>query len=111
MLLENDISDVQEFLEDKIPDGKLLLAEVNIGEDAAQFVRSELGRYIIGQADIEILEATRELKVVWPWRKRRIQALQNEIKVREMFKFYLLAAINTGKSALGELTNREAEAE
>lgn len=87
-------------------DNRLLVAEGMLGQDAADFAKSDLGRYLIGRANIEIMEATDALKRTLPWRKRRIQQLQNDVWRAEHFKQWLLQAINSGRTALSELDRR-----
>lgn len=110
MLLNNqdEIDALNEILESG-PDAQLLLAETHLGEDAAEFVKSDLGRYVLGRMNIEINEMMLKLKTTFPLRWRRIQQLQNEIWKREAFKTYLLGAIQSGRSALSELSQREVD--
>ena len=96
-----------EVLAELGPDDDLLLAEIELGEEAAQFANSSLGQLLIGRANQIILEQTRMLKSTLPWRRRRIQQLQNEIQVAEMFKLWLLEAVQNGRIALGEMTKRQ----
>ena len=113
MILDNpdEIEALTEALIAQQPDGRLLLAEIDIGEDVAQFLTSQLGRYIIGRVNAEIAEANDKLKTTFPLRWRRIMQLQNEIWKREALKIYLVEAIRSGRSALLELSQRQAEAE
>ncbi len=112
MLLDNpnEIEALTEALT-REPDGRLLLAETDLGEDAAQFLTSDLGKYIIGRINIEISEFNGKLQTTFPLRWKRIMQLQNEIAMRETFKVYLLQAIQSGRSALAELSQRQMEAE
>lgn len=111
MLLDNpdEIDAIAQLLIEQEPDGRLLLAEIDIGEDAAQFLKSQLGRYIIGRVNGEISEFDAKLKQAFPLRWRRIMQLQNEIWKREALKVYLLEAIQSGRSALAELSQRHSE--
>ena len=43
-----------------------LFAEAVLGKDAEEFIASDLGRYLIGQADMEIEEAQEALCKVAP---------------------------------------------
>ncbi len=101
-------SELREIFEQD-EDGPLLLAEAMLGEDALRFVRSDLGRYLVGRADQEIKVATIALKTVYPWRWRRITHLQNKICVAERVKAWLLEAIVSGKIAMAEVENRRSE--
>src|SRR3990167_4936965 len=113
MLLDdpNELETLTQALIEQEPDGRLLLAETDLGEDAAQFMRSDLGRYVIGRVNIELAELNAKLKRTFPLRWRRIMKLQNEIWRRETFKTYLLEAIQSGRSALAELSQRQSENE
>jgi len=110
MLLDNpdEINAITELLTQQ-PDGRLLLAEVDIGEDAAQFLKSDIGRYVVGRINIEIMQYAEKLQTTLPFRWRRITQLQNEIYKREALKSYLVEAINAGRSALAELSQRQAD--
>ena len=113
MLLDNpdEIDALTEALMERIPDSRLLLAETDLGEDAAQFLTSDLGAYIIGRVNIEISEFNGQLKTTFPFRFFKLMELQNEIYKREALKMYLLQAIQSGRSALAELSQRQSEAE
>jgi hypothetical protein len=113
MILDDpsELEALTQALIEQEPDGRLLLAETDLGEDAAQFLTSDLGAYIIGRINIEIREFNDKLKTTFPMRWRRIQELQNEIYKREALKMYLLQAIQSGRSALAELSQRQREAE
>ena len=112
-MLLDDGDQVSQLIEEltKAPDGAFLLAEAHIGEDAAEFAKSDLGRYMIGRCDAEIQNLTPELFDVASWRTRRVRHLQNEIFKRQQFKTYLLEAIQSGRSALAELSERQTEAQ
>ena len=84
-----------------------LLAEVHLGEDASDFLKSDLGRYIVGRANQDIIDDVRALKKTAPWRTRKIRDLQNRIAVRESVKGYLLEAIHSGRMALDSLENSQ----
>lgn len=78
---------------------KMLLAEAMLGQDAEDFLRSDVGRYLIGRADQEIQEAQQKLATVSPWRRRRIQELQAQIWRAQSVKGWLIEVINAGRSA------------
>lgn len=77
-----------------------LFAEAVLGKDAEEFIASDLGRYLIGQADMEIEEAQEVLCKVSPWRTRRIRELQNQIWRAQSFKGWLLEMVTAGKAAV-----------
>jgi hypothetical protein len=76
-----------------------LIAEAILGQDAAEFVRSDIGRYILGRAEQEAQEAADKLARVSPWRRRRIAELQNQIWRANSVRDWLLEMIQTGESA------------
>ena len=88
------------------PDDRLLMAEAVLGRDVEDFCRSDIGRYLIGRANQEIEVATMQLKRVLPWRRRKIQDLQNQIWRGEQLKEWLLEQIQAGKTAVSELDRR-----
>lgn len=102
---ERDFSELRDIFEGD-PDNSLMIAEGMLGQDAIEFAKSDLGRYLIGRANIEIKDATEQLKRTFSWRRRRITQLQNEIWRAEMFKVWLLQQIQAGRTALAELDRR-----
>lgn len=77
----------------------LLMAEAILGRDAEEFLASELGRYLTGRADQEIADAQQQLARVSPWRRRRIQQLQNEIWRAQSVKGWLAELVTNGLAA------------
>ena len=90
-------------------DDSVMLAEIHLGEDAAEFIKSDLGRYIVGRANQEIRIALGELKRVYWWRRNRICFLQNKIARAENTKMWLVECLNAGQIALQTLEAREQE--
>ena len=90
-------------------DSPVLLAEVHLGEDAAEFIKSDLGKYVIGRANQEIRIALDELKRVYWWRRNRIQFLQNKIARAENTKMWLVECLNAGQIALQTLEAKQQE--
>ena len=84
-----------------------LYAAAIIGKDAEQFMQSDLGQTILGMALQEAEEATSKLKQTSPWRKRRIQQLQNEIYRAESFGAWLQELCTAGQQALHQLEEDE----
>lgn len=82
-----------------------LLAEAMIGRDAEDFIQSDIGKYIIGCAEQESHAAMDELKRVYPWRRRKIQELQNKIYRAESIQSWLAELVVSGKQALQTLEN------
>ena len=106
----SDYSELQEIFNGNA-ENQQLLAESMLGEDVEEFCKSDIGRYLIGRATIEAQDAAATLKTTFPWRRRRIQQLQNEIWRAESFKIWLLQQIRAGRTALAALENRTGEIE
>lgn len=80
-------------------DSELLMAEAMLGRDAEEFFNTDIGRYILGRAEQEKHEAQELLARVSPWRRRRIQQLQNEIYRAESIRTWLAELVNNGRAA------------
>jgi hypothetical protein len=87
-------------------DKETLIAEAILGKDAEEFINSELGQYMVGSAEQEAHEAYEALKKVLPWRRRKIQELQNKIWLAEHFKEWLAELVTAGKQAMDALDGR-----
>lgn len=74
-----------------------------MGERAKQFLKSDIGDYLLQRAQREESEALEQLKTVAPWNKRKILRLQNDIRVVQMFTGWMAEAIETGNAALEQL--------
>jgi hypothetical protein len=88
-----------------------LLAQGVIGKEAEDFLASDVGRYLVGRARQESMVALRELKTVWPWRKRRIQQLQNRVAWGEAFEGWIKELVVNGRIAEATFDQLQAEAE
>jgi hypothetical protein len=78
---------------------RLLLAQTELGMEAEEFLKSDVGRYLLGRARQEGAHAAGDLATVFPWRKRKIQQLQNRIAWANSFESWIRELINTGRSA------------
>jgi hypothetical protein len=76
-----------------------LFAEAILGKEAEDFLKSELGRYLIGRAEEIQQEALELLSTTHPWRRRRIQQLQNEVWRARSFQEWLAEMIMAGRQA------------
>lgn len=85
----------------------VLMAEAVLGRDAEDFLRSELGSFILGRCDVEISEAQYKLARVSSWRRRRIQELQNEIWRAETLKGWFAELIQNGRAAEAALDEQD----
>ena len=75
------------------------IAEAVIGRDAAEFLASDIGRYLIGRCDQEAQEAMMALSTVSVWRRNRIRQLQNEVWRAQSVKAWLIELITAGRQA------------
>lgn len=83
---------------------ELLMAEAILGKDAEEFLKSDIGRYMMGRCEQEIDEAQDLLSRVSPWRRRRITELQNQIYRAKSLKSWLVELVNNGNAAEAVLT-------
>lgn len=81
----------------------LLFAEAVLGRDAQEFLGTELGRYVLGRAEQEEQEALDQLSHTSPWRRNRIQQLQNEVWRARSMRQWLGELIQAGKQAEQQL--------
>lgn len=79
------------------------------GREVEIFLRSDIGDFLVKRSEEEIAEAVLALKTVHPWRRRRIQALQNKIAVAEKFQLWLADAIADGHTAMQQLEEDHAD--
>ena len=80
------------------------MAQAILGRDAEDFIKSELGRYLIGCADQEKKDALVQLARVSPWRRNRIRDLQARVWRAESFLSWLAELIKVGRQAESVLT-------
>lgn len=102
-------ADLDEILEGIDPTTRTLIAEVDLANEAKEFFTSQVGRYVVGCAEQEIKDASLELTRVWPWRRRRIQQLQNRIWRAQALLSWLSSLVVAGRSAEASLAEVEHE--
>jgi len=73
------------------------------GRQVEDFLKSDIGDYLLQCAKRKEMLAMEQLKRVSPWRRRRIQQLQNEIEIAESIQGWLGDAIASGHAALEQL--------
>lgn len=88
-------------------DADALKAEAILGQDAEDFVKSELGRYILGRVEQEREQAVQAFSKTATWRTRRIKELQNDIWRCDTFKGWLVDIVLAGKEAISLLEQRD----
>ena len=84
-----------------------LYAEAILGKDAEEFLKTDLGRYMLARVEEEENEALEGLASVFPWRRRRIQQLQAQLWRARSFRGWLGEIIIASKQALQQLEDRE----
>ena len=99
--------ELAELLSTMDPETRTLFAEADLGEQCKEFVSSDIGRYLIGCARQEVVIASARLATTAPWRRRRIQQLQNEIWRAESLISWLRDLLLSAKSARASLEERE----
>jgi uncharacterized protein YaaN involved in tellurite resistance len=77
------------------------------GKVVENFLGSEIGDYLLAKAKTEEQEAIHQLAKVAPWRRRRIQDLQNQIWRAQQFQIWLADAIADGQQATRLLEGEE----
>lgn len=80
-----------------------LHAEVQLGKEAEQFLRTDVGRYLVERAEEEEREALDKLATVAWWRRRRIQQLQDQVWRARSFQSWLSELIVNGRQAQDHL--------
>lgn len=103
----SDQAEIQGLLDALDPTTRTLVAEVDLGEQAKEFTQSDLGRYLVGCAHQEIADSQAVLKRTLPWRRHRIQELQNRIWRAESLLLWLRDLIQSGQSASKSLEEHE----
>lgn len=86
-------------------------AEALIGDEADAFMRSDLGRMLVGMAEQEGMAALDELKSVKITETDRIQELQNIVWRSEKFAGWLRELVSRGEQAIQTLQHEEADHE
>jgi hypothetical protein len=77
------------------------------GKQVENFLGSEIGDYLLAKAKNEEQEAIHQISKVAPWRRRRIQELQNHIWRAQQFQIWLADAIADGQQATRLLEGEE----
>ncbi len=93
-----------------MPNGEeieILVDVAVLGEQADQFLRSDVGQYLVKRADIEIEEGVAELKIVNCNDAPKINEIQTRIYRAESVKVWLREAIMDGLRATEVLESRE----
>lgn len=102
-----EANEIQALLDALDPATRTLVAEVDLGEQTKAFCNSDLGKHFIGCAHQEIADAQNQLARTMPWRRRKIQELQNRIWRAEFLLSWLRELLVTGQSARSALQEAE----
>lgn len=105
--MERADDNLQQLLDSLDPATRTLVAEVDLGGQAQDFLRSDLGRHLIGCLHQEVVLAQEELAKVAAWRWRRIRDLQNRIWRAQFMLSWLRDLLVGGRSAQGALEQGE----
>lgn len=108
---ENEVDAIAEALAIDEPDSRLLLAQSMLGEDAMEFMTSDLGRYLIGRVNQDRAEAYLQLARVPEWRFWKRLELRKTIEMTEHLMTYFREIILEGRNALAELDKRNTTGE
>lgn len=108
MTVENP-AELQAILETLDPHTRTLVAEADLANEAVEWLRSPVGRYIVGCAHQEIADAQQALAATAAWRRRRIQELQNRIWRAQNLLSWLRELVLAGHQATRTLVEAEHE--
>lgn len=81
-------------------DKDTLIAEAVIGDEAKNFIESDLGKTILGMIEQDIALATAKYREVDPTDSKTVRDIQNEVWRAETFKSYLLQLFQRGEQAI-----------
>lgn len=88
-------------------DREVTEAEALIGDEADAFMRSELGRTLLGIAEQDAAEAMEHLKRISPSETDKIREYQNTIWLAERFKGWLVELFDRGEQAIKILQHED----
>lgn len=106
-----EIDAIADALAVDMPDNRLLLAESMLGEDAMEFMTSDLGKYLLGRVNQDRAEAYLALGKCPEWRFWKRLELRRTIDMTEHLMTYFREIILSGRSALAELDKRSTTGE
>lgn len=74
-------------------------AEIELGKQAEDFLKTDLGRLLLERAEEDEREALLALATVAWWRRRRILQLQNQVWRARSFQQWMSEVIMSGRQA------------
>ena len=77
-----------------------LIAAAELGEEARNFLAGDLGKYLLGMAEQEVLAAQEDLEGVNPEDTKAVRDLQMKARFGRKFKEWLLGLVQDGDEAL-----------
>jgi len=80
-------------------DQDLALAEARFGIEVEHFLKTEVGRFLIGRAELDEREALEELGLVDPEDPKAIRAVQFKLQVARAVPRWIRDAIQSGRIA------------
>ena len=97
---------IEEMSLDEEESKRQLIETAVLGRQVEDWLKTDIGQYLLARAEERGRIATEKLKVAHVWRKNHIRALQAEIWKCESFREWLNDAMTEGKLALDELEDR-----
>lgn len=88
------------------PDDSTVRSAV-FGRQVEDFLKGDIGDYLLQRAKEQEEEAMRALRTAAPWRRRRIQELQNRAALAASIMDWLGDAISDGHAALEIIKGEE----
>jgi hypothetical protein len=80
------------------------MATIRLGIEVDNFVQSNIGTYLLAQAENEITAARIKLDDIDPEDSKSIRKLQNDIYCAKSFRAWLIYAVQDGLNAEYQLT-------
>lgn len=77
-----------------------LIATAELGEEARNFLESDLGKCLLGIAKQQVLAAQEDLEIVDPTETEQIRKLQNKAQLGRQFEQWLRELLHDGESAM-----------
>lgn len=98
---------MNDLIDQDIEDREGLVRRAVFGEQVAQFLATDIGRYIMVRAESQELEAMKKLKKCEAEDAKLVRKYQNEAEVASSMVKWLGDAVSDGLAALKLLEDRE----
>ena len=82
--------------------------KIALGMDMENFLRTDVGKYLSGRAEVEIAAFRTQLDDLDPEDSKNIRDIQQEIATRKVWKEWLYEAIQAGEVAQEDAIERNA---